>query len=115
MPTYNLDSAHGQIRIETVNVFEIEMMGVAELFERIADKSLDVLEGFQIMAESLPTRGELIYHCLNKPWEKQNWELLATGWRVTRRKVRKARAELEDMKHARWARKLNTGKEFRAQ
>lgn len=67
------------------------------------------------MAEGLPTRGELIYRCLNKPWEKQNWQLLATGWRITRRKVRKARAELEGMKHARWARKLNTGKEFRAQ
>lgn len=107
MPTYNLNPAHGSIRIETVNVFQSEMVGVAELFERIADKSLDVLEGFQVMAESLPTRGELIYHCANKPWEKQNWELLAAGWRVTRRRVRKARAELEDMKHARWARDLN--------
>ena len=115
MPTYNLDSAHGQIRIETVNVFEIQMVGVTELFERISDKALDVLEGFQTMAEALPTRGELIYHCANKPWERENWELLFAGWRVTKRKLRKARAELEDMKHARWARRLNTRKEFRAQ
>ena len=100
---------------EYVSCVEIETVKIADLFDQISDKSLDVIEAFLIMAESLPTRGELIYHCLNKPWEKQNWELLAAGWRVTRRKVRKARAELEDMKHARWARKLNTGKEFRAQ
>lgn len=86
-----------------------------ELFEQISDKALDVLEGFLIMAEALPTRGELIYHALNKPWESDNWLALAAGWRVTKRKLRKQRAELENFRHIQWARKLNTRKEFRAQ
>ena len=85
------------------------------LFMSISDKALDVIEAFLIMAESLPTRGELIYHALNKPWETDNWFALAAGWRVTRRKLRKQRRELEDMRHMQWARKLNTRKEFRAQ
>lgn len=115
LPTRHEGGVRGVLVREYGSHVEIEFIEIANFLDQISDKSLDILDGFLTMIEILPTRGELIYHCLNKPWIKENWQFLVSGWGITRRKIRKARAELEDARHIRWARKLNIGKEFKAQ
>ena len=58
------------------------------------------------MFELFPTRGEMIYHCINMPWRKSNWQGLKAFWGNTKKRQRELPQSIEDQEHKLWAREL---------
>ncbi|QLF83966.1 hypothetical protein SEA_BECKERTON_82 [Mycobacterium phage Beckerton] len=79
------------------------------------DNLIEMVDRMWSVFEAMPTRGQALYAVINKPWVIQNWVILPVAWPITKRKVRKGREKLDDLRLIRWASKLNDGKEFRAQ
>ncbi|AGI12334.1 hypothetical protein FF47_62 [Mycobacterium phage FF47] len=72
-------------------------------YQSIGKMTLSVLE-------LMPTRGEMLYACLNMPWRIENWRGLKAFWGNTKRGQQKLRRDLEDHAHITWARELARGK-----
>lgn len=58
------------------------------------------------VTELMPTRGEMLYHCVNMPWRKSNWQALHGFWGNTKRQQRKLRRKVEEMEHIQYFAKL---------
>ncbi|UNY41916.1 hypothetical protein [Mycobacterium phage Maco6] len=71
---------------------------------------LSITKMFLATMKLMPTRGEVLYAALNKPWERQNWLSLRTFWDNTKRRQRELQRQIDDLEHVIWARELRRGK-----
>lgn len=104
MAQYNLDAAHGVIRVEVD--MERFTRAIEETTNMWNELVLDTMRFTMAMYNMFPTRQRAIYNVINMPWVKENWHALAGS--KTKGQKRRLQSRIDAYEHIIWAHKLKS-------